>query len=88
LRLEIVRFSEMLVFTYKPTGRYKPEDQRRHIHGRENLKSYRIHKIAALVYRLCSSVWSHVEAWNAERIVTKIYTEVFYWNLPTCANFC
>jgi hypothetical protein len=38
--METVCSSETLVSTYKTTQRFYPEDQHRHIHRRENLKSY------------------------------------------------
>jgi hypothetical protein len=38
LKMETICFSETLVFTYKSTRRYYPEDQHRRLHRRENLK--------------------------------------------------
>jgi hypothetical protein len=38
--METVRSSETLVTTCKSIRRYNPEDQHRHLHRRENLKSY------------------------------------------------
>lgn len=37
--VETVCFSETLVCTYKSTPRYNPEDQRQHLHIRQNLNS-------------------------------------------------
>jgi hypothetical protein len=38
--METVCFSETLVSTYKFTPCYNPQDQHRHFHRRENLKSH------------------------------------------------
>jgi hypothetical protein len=40
--MEAVCSSETLASTYKLTRRYNPEDQRRHLHGRENLRSQKV----------------------------------------------
>jgi hypothetical protein len=40
LRIEAVCPSETLVSTYESTRRYKPEDQHRHPHRRESLRSH------------------------------------------------
>jgi hypothetical protein len=38
--METACFFATMVCTYKSTWRYNPEDQHRHIHRRENLKSH------------------------------------------------
>lgn len=38
--MEAECFSEMLASTYKPTWRHNLEDQHRHLHNCENLKSH------------------------------------------------
>jgi hypothetical protein len=38
--METVCFSETMVSTDKSTWRHKPEEKRRHLHRRENLKSH------------------------------------------------
>jgi hypothetical protein len=40
LQMETVYFSETLVYTYKFTRRYNPENQHRHFHRHENLISH------------------------------------------------
>jgi hypothetical protein len=40
LKMEIVCFSETLVSAYESTQRQNPEEQHRHPHRRENLKSH------------------------------------------------
>jgi hypothetical protein len=42
LKMEVVCSSETLVSTFKSTWRYNQEDQHRHLHCRENLKSHTI----------------------------------------------
>jgi hypothetical protein len=39
LKMEAVYFSKTLVSTWKSKLRYNPEEQHRHFHRRENLKS-------------------------------------------------
>jgi hypothetical protein len=41
LKIEAVCLSETLASTYKSTRRHSPEDQHRHLHRRENLKSHK-----------------------------------------------
>jgi hypothetical protein len=40
--METVWFSEMLVSTYESARRHNPEDQHRHSHRRENLRSHQL----------------------------------------------
>jgi hypothetical protein len=40
LKMETVCFSNTLVFSYKSTKHYNPEDQQQHLHQRENFRSY------------------------------------------------
>jgi hypothetical protein len=39
--METVCFSEMLVSAYESTRRHNPEEERRHLHRCENLKSHK-----------------------------------------------
>jgi hypothetical protein len=40
LRMQTVRFSEILGSTYESTRRHNPEERHQHLHRRENLKSH------------------------------------------------
>jgi hypothetical protein len=46
LKMEEECFSETLASTDKSTRRYNPEDQHRHLHRRENLRSHMIGQVS------------------------------------------
>jgi hypothetical protein len=54
LMMEAVQTYETLVHSYQSTRRYNPEDSHLYIHGRENLRSYKVEVIfAGEVFILC-----------------------------------
>jgi hypothetical protein len=53
LNMEALCFSETLIPTYKSTRRYNPEDEHRHLHLCDNLRSLQIHCSMFFFLLLC-----------------------------------
>jgi hypothetical protein len=53
--METVCFSETLLSTYESTRRHNPEEQHRHPHRRENLRSHGLREIMKTSVQIASS---------------------------------